>query len=69
MNHATHIFSTLIHSARSVFTALPHPQGEPRSVNAADHKRRLAYTLLTRNPGIAADLFAAADRQEQCLAR
>jgi hypothetical protein len=69
MNNPTQVIRTLIHSARSVFSSLPASTFEPRGVNPADQKRRLAYTLLTRNPGVAADLFAAADRHEQRIAR
>lgn len=69
MNPLTAMFPTLLHSIRSVFTTLPASTVEPRSVTAADHQRRLAFTLLTCNPGIAADLFAAGNRQEQWSAR
>ena len=55
MNPFTPMFNTLLHSFRSVFTALPASRYEPRSVSAADQQRRLAFTLLTCNPGIAAD--------------
>ncbi len=77
MNDTTHTSQTfprlpslrsLLDGIRSAFVALPSREA-PASAEAIAQKRRLAHALLACDPGIAADLFAEADREEARLGR